>query len=154
MNVDADLAHLLLGPAEIGNDEQAFVFLTVDEHGYAHPALLSRAELDVSPDGLVLAVVASTRTKANLARDRRATLIAVGGTVAHYAKLRLMASIEDDPLLGASFDVIEHKRDSIGIELAPITFRPSASLAELEHWSSSARLLSALVARGSGAAGG
>jgi hypothetical protein len=154
MSVDADLAHLLLGPAEIGNDEQAFVFLTVDEYGYAHPALLSRAELDVSPDGLVLAVVASTRTKANLARDRRATLIAVDGTVAHYAKLHLIASIEDGHLLGASFDVAEHKRDSIGIELAPITFRASAALAELEHWSSSARLIRALIAGGTGLADG
>lgn len=148
VRVEADLAALLRGPAEVERDEQAFMFLTVDDSGYPNPALLSRAELDVNASGAILAVVASARTKANLLRDGRATLVAVHGTVAHYAKLRLVSRIEEGTLLAALFDVVEHKRDSVGIELSPITFRTSVAIAELEHWDSSARLLRALVRLG------
>jgi hypothetical protein len=154
VNEDADLLDLLRGPAEVGRQEQAFVFLTVDEHGYPNPALLSRAELDAGADGSVLAVVASTRTKANLAREGLATLIAVEGTVAHYAKLRMLGSVDEAGVVGACFEVVEHKRDSIGIELSPISFRPTAGVAALEHWETSARVLRALASRGGGAAGG
>ena len=84
MSVPAGLARLLAGRPAIGAREQAFPFLTVDEGGFPHVALLSRAEVGVSPDGSeVLAVVAGRRTRANLERDRRAGLIAVGGTTAH-----------------------------------------------------------------------
>lgn len=153
MSEDADLLDLLRGPAEVGREEQAFVFLTVDEGGYPNPALLSRAELDVGADGSVLAVVASTRTRANLAREGRATLIAVHGTVAHYAKLRMLGSVDEAGIVGASFEMVEHKRDSIGIELAPISFRPTAGVAELEHWETSARVLRALASNDGGTAG-
>lgn len=146
MTVDADLADLLQGLPAIACDEQAIVFVTVDEHGYLNPALLSRAELDVSASGALLAVVASPRTKANLGRDGAATLVAVHGTVAHYAKLREIARIEEGALLGVACEVIEHKRDSLGIELTPITFRPSETIAQLEHWKTSTRLLRALKA--------
>lgn len=154
MTGDADLMALLRGPAEVEHDEQAFVFLTVDDNGYPHPALLSRAELDVGVDGSVLAVVASTRTKANLARDGAATLIAVEGTVAHYAKLRVLTSIDEGALLGVSFELVEHKRDSLGIELSPITFRATAGIAELERWDTSARLLGTLASHGGGTTSG
>lgn len=146
MTVAPDLASLLRGSSAVDHDEQAFVFLTVDEHGYPNPALLSRAELDVSATGSVLAVVASTRTKANLLRDGRATLIAVHGTVAHYAKLRVIAHVEEPRLLGVVCAVVEHKRDSLGIELTPITFRTSETIATLEHWDASSQLLQALEA--------
>lgn len=151
---DSDLLVLLRGSAEVEHDEQAFVFLTVDERGYPNPALLSRAELDVSADGAVLAAIASTRTKANLARAGRATLIAVHGTVAHYAKLRMLLSRTEGALLGASFEVVEHKRDSLGIELTPITFRATSGIAELEHWETSARVLGALASGVGGTPGG
>jgi hypothetical protein len=146
VTVAPDLAALLRGSAAIEHDEQGFVFLTIDEHGYPNPALLSRAELDVSATGSVLAVVASTRTKANLLRDGKATLIAVHGTVAHYAKLRVVARVEESGLLGVVCAVVEHKRDSLGIALTPITFHTSETIAALEHWETSSRVLQALEA--------
>lgn len=145
---EGDLLALLRGAPEVEHDEQAFVFLTVDESGYPNPALLSRAELDVGRDGEVLAVVASTRTKANLARDGKATLIAVQGPTAHYAKLRMLHRAEEGRLLGGTFEIVEHKRDSLGIELSPIIFRATASVAEMEHWAASDRLLRALASGG------
>jgi len=143
MKIPEDLASILQGGAVLDSEEQAFVFLTVDAAGFPHPALLSRAELGVSNDR-VLAVVASVRTQNNLRRDGRAGLVAVEGTVAHYAKLRVVSSVEDAGVLGGCFELIEHKRDSLAIPLAPITFRATQDIARLERWELSARVLDAL----------
>lgn len=143
--VDDDLVRLLEGAPGIDAQEQAFPFVTVDEAGFPHAALLSRSELEPCRDrDELVAVVASRRTRANIERDGRALLIAVEGTTAHYAKLRLVRSIRDDELLGCAFEVAEHKRDSLGIPLAPITFRTSADLARDERWQVSAKLLDRL----------
>lgn len=143
MTVPDDLGRLLRGFPGTDADEQAFPFLTVDENGFPHPALLSRAELEPGADGL-LAVIGSPNTRANLERDGRATLIAVHGTVAHYAKLLMVRSVAAGHLLGCEFDVVHHKRDSLGIPLAPIGFRTTAEIAEHEHWARTAALLSRL----------
>src|SRR5262245_49186078 len=144
--VPDQLAELLEGAPEVDADEQAFPFLTVDDQGFPHVALLSRSELDVQPGRAeVLAAVGSPRTRANLRRDGRAGLVAVGGTVAHYAKLRVTRSLELDGLLGCALEVVEHKGDSLGIPLQPIGFRTSAEVARAERWEASARLLRALA---------
>ena len=145
MNVPEEMAALLAGWPEPGRAEQAFPFLTVDEAGFPHAALLSRAELDVSPDrSAVLAVVASTRTRANLERDGRATLIAVGGTTAHYAKLRMTRSIAAAGALGCRLAVAWHKADSLGIPLSPAGFTATAEIGRIERWPDSRRLLARL----------
>ena len=145
VNVPEELAVLLAGWLEPGRAEQAFPFLTVDEAGFPHVALLSRAELDVSPDrSAVLAVVASTRTRANLERDGRATLIAIGGTTAHYAKLRVTRSTTGGGALGCRLAVAGHKADSLGIALSPAGFTATAELGRLERWPDSRRLLARL----------
>jgi hypothetical protein len=140
MTVPDDLERLLRGFPAVGADEQAFPFLTVDDNGFPHPALLSRAELEPGGGG-ILAVIASPNTRANLQRDGRATLIAVHGTTAHYAKLRMARSWTADDLLGCEFHVSHHKRDSLGIPLAPIGFHTTAEIAEHEHWVRTAALL-------------
>lgn len=145
MTVPDELHRLLRGFPEVDADEQAFAFLTVDEDGFPHPALLSRAELDPGPSGL-LAVIASPRTRSNLERDGRATLIAVHDTTAHYVKLRLVRSVSSDELLGCEFDVVHHKRDTLGIPLSPIGFHTTAEIAEHEHWERTAALLGQLRA--------
>jgi hypothetical protein len=145
VNVPEELAKLLAGWPEPGAAEQAFPFLTVDEAGFPHAALLSRAELDVSPDrSAVLAVVASTRTRANLERDGHATLIAVGGTTAHYAKLRVTRSVTGGGALGCRLEVAAHKADSLGIPLSPVGFTATAEIGRLERWRRSRRLLARL----------
>lgn len=146
MTMPEDLHRLLRGFPEVGADEQAFPFLTVDESGFPHPALLSRAELEPGPSGL-FAVLAGPRTRSNLERDGRATLIAVHETTAHHVKLRLVRSMIVDDLLGCEFGVVHHKRDTLGIPLAPIAFRTTAEIAEQEHWESTAALLRRLAAQ-------
>jgi hypothetical protein len=107
--------------------------------------LLSRAELDISPDrSAVLAVVASIRTRANLERDGRATLIAIGGATAHYAKLRVTRSITGDGALGCRLAVAGHKADSVGIPLSPAGFTATARIGRVERWPDSRRLLASL----------
>ena len=92
MTVAPAVAALLAGTPEIGTQEQAFPFVTVDAEGFPHAALLSRMEVEIGPGNADLrAAVRSTRTRANLDRDGRATLIAVEGRTAHYVKLRLCA---------------------------------------------------------------
>lgn len=140
MTVPDELRRLLRGFPEVDADEQAVPFLTVDENGFPHVALLSRAELEPGTDA-ILAVIASPHTQANLQRSPRATLIAVQGTTAHYVKLRMTRSLTADGLVGCVFEIVQHKRDSLGIPLSPIGFRTTAVLAEQEHWVRTAALL-------------
>lgn len=146
LTVPAELAVLLAGRPQAGESEQAFPFLTVDEAGFPHVALLSRAEVDVMPDGsCVLAVLASRRTRANLTRSGRAGLIAISGTTAHYAKLRVLSVIETPAATGCVLQVIEYKADTLGIALSPINFLTSHELAGREDWEASGQLLGRLA---------
>lgn len=148
VKVPEDLATLLEGRPDTGAAEQAFPFLTVDDAGYPHVALLSRAELDVRADrAAILAVVASVRTRVNLRRDGRAGLIVIGGTVAHYAKMRVWSLHEDEGVLGSVLEVVGHKRDTFGIPLTPIGFRTTEQVATADDWQRSARLLNDLASK-------
>ncbi len=148
MTVPRELASLLAGRPDAGAAEQAFPFLTVDEAGFPHVALLSRAELDVTADGGdVLAVIASRRTRANLTRNGRAGLIAIAGTTAHYAKLRVLHAIDTPAAIGCVLQVTEHKADSLGIPLSPISFVTTPKIARAEDWDASRRLLSKLASQ-------
>jgi hypothetical protein len=133
---DFDLRTLL--PARRTPDrrrpEQAFPFVTVDENGFPHAALLSRAEMEVGPGRADLRAVRSRRTVANLRRDGRAALIAIEGRTAHYLKLRLVRSVTAHELLACVFAVVEHKPDSLGIPLTPIGYRADAGIARAERW--------------------
>jgi hypothetical protein len=143
MRVPAGVAALVRGPVVAGGREQAFLLLSTDAEGFPHTCLLSRAELDVTANEL-LAAVASPRTKANLGRDGRGSLVAVGGTVVHTCRLVLRRQVVADGLLGAAFEVVEHRADSLGIPVAPLSFLASAELAELERWQACEQLLARL----------
>jgi hypothetical protein len=146
MTVPAALAGLLDGRPAVGGREQAFMFLTVDQAGFPHVALLSRAELAVSPDGReVLAVVAGRRTRANLERDGRAGLVAVEGTTAHYAKLRVTRTIDAGESIGCAMTLAGYQADTLGLPLSPVSFVTTADLARLEDWTASDRLLRRLA---------
>lgn len=147
MTVPRDFGLLLRGPAIAGMREQAFPFLTVDDNGFPHTALLSRAEVDVTADGTaVVAAIASRHTRENVRRSGRAAIIAVGDMTAHYAKLTLRRSTEWEGLLGAVFAVTEHRSDSLGIPLQPLSYDATPEIARLERWDLSARLLASLGA--------
>lgn len=153
MSIPAELVRLLSGRPEVDRREQAFPFLTVDESGFPHVALLSRAEVEISAGASeILAVVASEHTRANLRRDGRASLIAVDGTVASYVKLRVVRMLDAGPVLGCAMTIAEYKADSLGIPLEPISFVTTAEIAQTESWETSERLLRDLAdpSRGSG----
>jgi hypothetical protein len=144
MTLPEPLTALLRHRAGMGELAQAFPFLTVDQAGFPHVALLSTMELGVGADSTVHAVLAGTTTRANLLRTRQATLVAVEGTSAHTLKLALQRAVDVEGLLGAVFTVASHKADSLGIDLTPIGFRPTDELALLERWDRSARVLASL----------
>lgn len=145
MTVPAEVADLLRGVPEIGAHEQAFPFVTVDPGGYPHAALLSRMELEVGPGGDdVRAALRSRRTRANLNERGHATLIAVRGDTAHYVKLNLVRTRVVDDLQACVFEVVEHKPDSLGIALTPITYQVTAEIARAERWDVTLAALAAL----------
>jgi hypothetical protein len=146
MQIPEAVAVLFTGRQHVDAVEQAFPFLTVDESGYPHTALLSRSELDVDPGrGQVIAVISSPRTRANIGRDGRAAVIAVDGEAAHYLKLQAARSFTEDGVLACAFDVVEHKRDAAGVPLTPISYRTSEEIARVEQWDRSARLLQRIL---------
>jgi hypothetical protein len=145
MTVPAELVAMLAGAPEVGAREQAFPFVTVDADGFPHPALLSKAELEVGPNAAGLrAALRSRRTRGNLERSGHAALIAVEGRTAHYVKLRLVRSQVMHDLLACVFEVAEHKPDSLGIPLTPVTYEVTADIARAERWDETRDALAAL----------
>lgn len=144
MTLPEPLAELLRARGGMGELAQAFPFLTVDSAGFPHVALLSTRELAIGVDASLHAALAGATTRANLLRTRQATLLVVEGTSAHTLKLALQRAVDVEGLLGAVFTVASHKADSLGIDLAPIGFRPTDELAQLERWDRSARVLASL----------
>jgi hypothetical protein len=126
-----------------GQHEAAFPLLTVDDEGFPHVCLLSRAELEADA-GEVRAVIASRNTRAHLERDGRASLVVVEGTTAHYLKLAVDRSHDIDGRLAVAFSPSDHRADSLGIPLTPIGYTPSDDLSDLERWDLSARGLAEL----------
>jgi hypothetical protein len=145
MTLPAAVVQVLAREVVVGEPAQAFPFLTVDTDGYPHVALLSAIEVSAAPDGSVHAAVASVVTRSNLERHGLAALTAVEGTTAHTMKLRVRRTITASGLLGAVLDVVDHKADSLGLELSPITYTPTKELAELEGWDRSRSVLQLLI---------
>ena len=146
-----DVAAIIRRPQRLGEPAQAFPFLTVDDAGLPHVALLSQRELAAAADGtLHAALAAPTTTRANLERSQAATIVAVEGTTVHSVKLRLRTLFEEDGLVGIVLDVLAHKADSLGIEVAPMSFVPTEELGRMERWDRADRMLQRLAAEGEG----
>jgi hypothetical protein len=141
--IPPEVVEQLTGLPTPGRQEAAFPLLTVDDEGFPHVCLLSRAELEAD-GGEVRAVIASRRTRANLERSGHATLVVVEGTTAHYLKLVLERSHLVDERLAAAFTVADHHADSLGIPLTPLGYLPTDNLSALERWDLSARGLAEL----------
>ena len=144
MTLPDPVVALLAEPVEVGRVTQAFPFVTVDEAGFPHVALLSAVELAIGSDGSLHAVLAGPTTRANLLRSRRATLIAVEGDTCHTVKVEVRHATEAEGVLGVVFDVHAHKADSLGIPLSPIGFEPTEEVASMERWDRTRRVLDGL----------
>ncbi|MPZ79247.1 MAG: hypothetical protein GEV28_02150 [Actinophytocola sp.] len=142
-DLNPGLARLLEPWPEPDLDEQAFPFVTVDEAGFPHVMLLCTPELLPAGDALLVAI-ASTTARANLTRTGTATLIAADGEVAHYAKLRVLATEEHPGFACLTCEVVWHMRDSLGIPLRPMEFHATPAIAANERWAGTRAALVAL----------
>ena len=136
---------LLRRPVVPGRPSQGFPFLTVDEGGFPHAALLSAVELQPGASGSLCVALAGPTTAGNVRRTGQAALLAVGGTTMHTLKLRVRRSVEAPPLLGLVLHVVSHKADSLDLALSPISYQATPELADEENWDRSRALLQHLA---------
>ena len=146
MTTPPEMVAMLAGRPTAGTWEPMFPLLTVDDSGFPHVCLLSRAEL-AADNRRVYAVLASRNTIANLSRDGRATLVAVGADTAVYVKLTVSESIPDDEWLGVACEVASAKKDSLHIPLWPPQYLVTEEVSVTENWARSERMLARLAAR-------
>jgi hypothetical protein len=85
-----DLYQRLSGEHAETLSRQAIVVCTVDEDGWAHPAMLSYFEVAATdPDNLQLAVYNDSRTSANMRAQGTATLVIVDAGLVCYVRGRV-----------------------------------------------------------------
>ncbi|HEY8544026.1 MAG TPA: hypothetical protein VIL36_03230 [Acidimicrobiales bacterium] len=145
MSVPREVAAVLAQPVVPGEPAQAFPFLTVDDAGAPHCAVVSATEVRVVDDGAELHVaLGGRRSRANLEARRRATLLVVEGTTLHTCKLSLLAGREHRGVFAAALRVDDHAGDSLGIPLVPLGFTPPADLPSIERWDVTVAALDAL----------
>lgn len=130
----------LAGGPVMGSAEQVVPLLTVDANGLPHACLLSRAQLDASATE-VRAAVTSLRTRANLRRSAAALILVTLGDTVHHCKLGVLRARDSQGVLLVAFEPLEHKADTMGIPLEPMTFVASPWIASLEHWDETAVML-------------
>lgn len=133
----------LASAPDMGSAEQVVPFLTVDANGLPHACLLSRAQFDAR-SAEVRAAVTSPRTRANLRRTGGALILVTLGDTVHYCKLGVLRAHEHHGVLLVAFEPLEHKADTMGITLAPMTFLASPWIADFEHWGGTAAMLRSL----------
>jgi Pyridoxamine 5'-phosphate oxidase len=143
VTVPPEIVAALAGSPEVGSWEPMFPLLTVDEPGFPHVCLLSRAELHSDVD-YVYAALASPTTVNNLSRRPAATLMVITDDSACYLKLRVVHTTGSG-LTGVVFEVISSVRDSLAIPLTPPRYLVTSSLPVAEAWAQSAELLSSLT---------
>jgi len=145
LTVPPEVMAALAGSPEVGAWEPMFPLLTMDEAGFPHVCLLSRAELHADASG-VYAALASPTTVTNLSRRPVATLMVIAEDSAHYLKLRVIHT-GGSVLTGVIFEATSSARDSLAIALTPPRYLVTSSLPVAEAWAQSAELLSRLVRR-------
>lgn len=133
----------LAGGPVMGSAEQVVPLLSVDANGLPHACLLSRAQLDAS-SAEVRAAVTSLGTRANLRRGGGALILVTLGDTVHHCKLGVLRARDSHGVLLVAFEPLEHKADTLGIPLEPMTFVASPWIASLEHWDETAVMLRSL----------
>lgn len=145
-HIPTSMVNTLIGYPEVGVSDIMIPLLTVDNGGYPHVCLLSRAELDADTNH-IYAAVASTVSKSNILRDQRATLIIFTPSAAYYSKLDVALTKEDGNLLGVVFTLHSIKEDGDeSFHMEPPSYLPTDAIASTERWERSRSLLHDLPA--------
>lgn len=132
--LSATVISLLTGAVADGTSEAVCPLLTVDLDGLSRVCLLSRSEI-FADENTVACVFRSRRTKGNLQRDGRATLIVVGETSAFYCRLVARRSLSDETgALAVEFSAEAEEEDTLNIPLHPMTFTVTPELRLEERW--------------------
>jgi hypothetical protein len=140
-HIPTSIVDALIGYPEVGVSDAMIPLLTVDEAGYPHVCLLSRAELDADTNH-IYAVVASRASKSNILRDRRATLIVFTVGAAYYSKLDAALFKEEGHLLGVVFTLHSIKKDGDeSFHMEAPRYLPTNEIASMEHWARSRSFL-------------
>ncbi|MDT7693735.1 MAG: hypothetical protein QOI75_3102 [Pseudonocardiales bacterium] len=142
--IPVELRSALAGRPTVGDWDVMFPWLTIDDAGFPHVCLLSRAELDADRDR-VHAVLASPTTISNLRRHPQATLVAIDEHAATYAKLTVARGITDGSWLGVTCTLASVKRDGLPIPLQPPRYLATDTVAASEDWQRAAQLLTRLA---------
>jgi hypothetical protein len=145
-DVPPEVLAMLSGRPATGEWEAMYPMLTVDDTGFPHVCLLSRAELNADRRN-IYAVLASPQTIVNVRRTGKITLITFGADTATYLKLRITESVEDKNLFGIICKISSVKRDTLHIPLRPPQYLVTDALPETEDWARSARVMTQLAAR-------
>jgi hypothetical protein len=143
-----DLAACFRGLPVVGQLDQAFLLLTVNERDGVDTCLLSRTELRTyESDGAdLMAVVASRRARANLSARPRATIVAVVGDAVHTIECRIVHRTDAPDTAALLLAAAEHRRDTVGVELRPLSFRVEERLRVEERWDRTEQVMRSLAA--------
>ena len=150
-----ELAAAVRGMPERGTWDRIFTLYSVDDDGFPHPCLLSRAAIDADARTFRVAVASSSRTVGYLRRRPRALLVFIGGETSYSCAAEVSAIRETGQgLTGIAMAITGVHRDSLGIPLRPASFWVSDAVPVAEAWDRSAALLAAMAAAAPGTGGG
>lgn len=138
------IVETLSGFPEVGVTEAIIPLLSVDDDGYPNVCLLSRAQLEADLSH-IFAIITGSTTKANVVRDRRATLVVFTSKAAYYCKLEVVSLAEQNGSLCAVLAHDSTKVDGDGsILMTPPRYIPTEATARFENWEASRSILSEL----------
>ncbi|NMO91560.1 hypothetical protein [Actinomycetospora sp. TBRC 11914] len=147
MKVPDEVIEAVAGVPVVGEHDLVLPLVTVGPHGHPHVCLLGRAELEAEPDA-VHAVVAGSRTQANLRERGQAGLVVLTPFAAIDLALDVVALGEDPRWLPVSFAVASADVVAVGPEwgapLEPARFLVTDQVVAAEDWPRAQRVLAAL----------
>jgi hypothetical protein len=107
-----ELFHRLKGDAMASKTDKAIVVVTVDDAGWAHPAMLSYYEVVAKDRATIdLAIGKTSTTAKNLRRTGKITLLITDSDMNYYVKgnaRELRGSMEDVPFMSLFRVAVEH----------------------------------------------
>jgi hypothetical protein len=147
MSEDSGLPVAVRGVPEPGTWDPIFTLFTVDDDGFPHPFLLSRASLDATGNTLRVVLASASRTVGYLRRRPRAALVFIDGEISYSCECEASGFRDTGRgLTGVAMTVLAVRQDTLGIPLRPASFWVTEAIAAREAWARSAALLAEMAA--------